>query len=91
MIQEIKRTNTQIRFNHDEFARWNIPLTIGEDLDSSIAREQGGVTREDADARDAMQPIIDPLSKRLLWQILEIIPIPYTYEKTEGKWENKWR
>jgi len=51
MIQEIRRTETKIEFNEDEFAQWNIPTTT-EDLDRSTAQEQGGVAKEDADSQD---------------------------------------
>ncbi len=90
MIHEIRRTETKIEFNEDEFAQWNIPTTR-EDLDRSIAQERGEVAKEDADAQDVVQPITDPLSKTRLWWILEIIPTSHTYEKTKGRWKTKWR
>ena len=91
MIQEIKRTGTHITFDENKLAKWNITRTISENLDRSIAHEQGGGGKEDADAQDAVQPITDPLSKTRLWWILEIIPISHTYEKTKGRWKTKWR
>ncbi len=83
MIQEIKRTNVQIMFNYDLFAQWNIPRTIIEDSDS---QEQGGIAKEDADAQDAVLLIKDPLSKSLLWWILESIPTLDTFRDAEGRW-----
>jgi hypothetical protein len=31
MIEQIVQSNTQILFDYDAFARWNIPTSIGED------------------------------------------------------------
>ncbi len=69
MLQEIKRTNTQIMFDGDEFAQWNIPLRIIEDSNS---QEQEGVAKEDQlDAQDAVQLITDELDKAF-WRVLEV-------------------
>jgi len=54
MIEEIIRTRPEIEFDENEFARWNIPTT-GEDLE-----EQGGATKDDADAQNAVQDFTDP-------------------------------
>jgi len=61
MIQEIRRTETKIEFNEDEFAQWNIPTTR-EDLDRS-AQEREEVAK-DADAKDALQPITNTPSEK---------------------------
>ncbi len=91
MIQEIKHTNTHIRFNLDKFAQWNIPITIGEGLDRSVARDQGGAAGEDVDVQDAVQPIIDPLSKTRLWWILENVPTSHPFKDMQGRWKTIWR
>ena len=31
MIEQIVQSNTQILFDYDAFARWNIPTSIGQD------------------------------------------------------------
>ncbi len=91
MIREIKRKNAPITFNDDELAKWNIPPTITEDSDRSIAKEQGEVAREDVDAKDAVQLITDSLCKKPAWWVLESIPTSHTYKNTQGKWKTKWR
>jgi uncharacterized protein (DUF2235 family) len=88
MIEQIVQSNTQILFDYDAFARWNIPTCIGQD-----PPPQGGGTStgDDADvasldAQDAVQPITDQLWKAPLWWILEIFPTSFTYQNAQDKW-----
>ena len=39
---------------------------------------------------DALAPMFDQLQLQKLWWILEIIPLPYTYQDARGKWRTKW-
>jgi hypothetical protein len=88
MIKQIVESNTQILFNYDAFARWNIPTSIGQ-----YRPPQGGGNSTDKDgnvealdAEDAVQPISDQLKKKPLWWILEILPTSYTYQNAHDKW-----
>ena len=78
-------------FDEDKLAKWNITRTISENLDRSIAHEQGGGGKEDADAQDAVQPITDPLSKTRLWWILENVPTSHPFKDMQGRWKTIWR
>jgi len=79
MVEQLVRSRCQIAFNYDKFARLKVPTTIGQDTSTS----------EDVNAlnaEDALQPIADNLSKNRLWWILEVLPMWYSFQNTEGKW-----
>jgi len=88
MIEEVVRSGSQIFFRYENFARWKIPTTIGQD--QPLSPPQGvPSTSEDIDtvnARDALQPITDELFENRLWWILEILPTSYAFQNTQGKW-----
>jgi hypothetical protein len=93
MVEQIVRAETQILWDYDAFARWNIPTNIGQT--KPVPPSQGGATSasEDAteqDVQDAVQPITDPLFKNPLWWILEIVPTGYKYQNPQGKWITSW-
>ena len=88
MIEQIVQSDTHILFDNDAFARWNIPISVGQELPP-----KGGGDSTDADAdvasvdaQDAVQPITDQLWKMPLWWILEIFPTSYTYQNAQDKW-----
>lgn len=93
MIEQIVQSNVQILFDYDEFTRWDIPTSIGQD---PPPQRGGKFTEDDADvaaldALDADLPIFDHLRTRPLWWIFEIIPLLYTYQNAEGKWITTFR
>jgi hypothetical protein len=75
MIQEFVRSGSQIHFSYEDFARWKIPTTIGQDAPLSPPREAIGALN----AHDALQPITDELFEKPLWWILEVLPISYDW------------
>ena len=93
MIEQIVQSNTQILFDYEAFARWNIPTSIGQDPPP----QGGGISMgndanvEALDAQDAVQPITDQLWKMPLWWILEIFPTSYTYQNAQDKWITTFR
>ncbi|KAF8481786.1 hypothetical protein DFH94DRAFT_691438 [Russula ochroleuca] len=90
MVEQIVRAETQILWDYDAFARWNIPTTIGQN--KPLPPSQGGATEDatEQDVQDALQPITDQLFKNPLWWILEIIPTGYKYQNPQGKWITIW-
>lgn len=38
------------------------------------------------DAADALQPVHDQLKMNVLWWLLEIIPLHYTWQDNDGLW-----
>jgi hypothetical protein len=81
MLEELVRSRCQFQFRYEEFARTKVPTTIGQDQPSSPPQ---GV--DALNAQDALQPITDELFKNPLWWILEMIPMSYTFQSTQGKW-----
>ncbi|KAH8987753.1 hypothetical protein EDB86DRAFT_2949235 [Lactarius hatsudake] len=101
MIQEVIRADCSIQFDMSAFARWNIPITIGQDPSTSGAPSQGGengkgrtegsATENDRiDALDIVQPIHDDLVDVPVWWLLEIVPTQFTYQNAQGKWVTGW-
>ena len=88
MIEQIVQSNTQILFDYDAFARWNIPTSIGQvpSPDGGGNSTGNNVDVARLDAQDAVQPITDPLWKMPLWWILEILPTSYSYQDAQDKW-----
>ena len=88
MIEQIVQSNThaQILFDHNAFARWNIPISIVQG-----PRPKGNSTSDgdvaSLDAQDAVQKITDQLWKMPLWWILEILPMTYVYQNAQDKWK----
>ena len=95
MIEQIAKSNTQILFDYDAFARWDIPTSLAQDPpDGGVNSASNGVDVAALDAQDAVQPITDQLWKLWkmpLWWILEIIPTSYTYQNAKGKWITTFR
>ncbi|KAH9070710.1 hypothetical protein EDB83DRAFT_359405 [Lactarius deliciosus] len=102
MIQEAMRADCGIQFDMPSFARWNIPIAVGQDPSTSDAPSQGhggndgsvtegSVTESNpADALDIAQPIHDDLQQAPAWWLLEIIPTQFTYQNTQDKWVSTW-
>ena len=97
MIEQIVRSGAPIKFDPDEFARWNIPTDILQD--KREAGPQGGVAvisdHNAQDAQDAQQILTDEMCKRPLWWILEFLPLSYMYyegpkDGIPGKWKTTW-
>lgn len=87
MVEQIVRSKAGILFDHDAFARWNIPINIGTDpLPEGGSSTGNNAEVEALDAQDALQPITDPLWKMPLWWILEILPTSYTYQNAQDRW-----
>lgn len=40
---------------------------------------------------DALAPMFDELQIKKSWWLLEILPLPFSYQDAHGKWHNKWR
>lgn len=81
------QSNTQILFDYDAFARWDIPTSLGRHppQGGGNSTSNGGDVAA-LDAQNAVQPITDELTKKPLWWILEIFPMPYTYQNAQDKW-----
>lgn len=43
-----------------------------------------------SDTEDAAQPMYDALVKQPLWWLLEIIPLPFSWQNADGVWKKKW-
>ncbi len=63
MVEQIVQSDVKILFDYNEFARWIIPTSIGQDPSQGTSNS----TNDDAnaaallDAQDAVQPITDQL------------------------------
>ncbi|KAI0308354.1 hypothetical protein B0F90DRAFT_1682100 [Multifurca ochricompacta] len=99
MIQEIVLAECSILFDFDAFARWNLPITLGQHyppLSVDAADKSGNGTEtsppdsDQQDAQDVVQPITDQLTKIPAWWLLEIIPTSFTYQNSENKWVTRW-
>jgi hypothetical protein len=88
MVEQIVQSDVKILFDYDEFARWNIPTSIGQDPSQGISNstDDGANAVSVLDAQDAVQRITDELWKKPLWWILEIFPTSYTYQNAQDKW-----
>ena len=43
------------------------------------------------DTEDATKPLYDGLRKQPLWWILEVIPLPFSWQDAEGQWHKRWK
>ncbi|KAI0275275.1 hypothetical protein BC834DRAFT_921341 [Gloeopeniophorella convolvens] len=91
MIQEVMLNECGVLFDMEAFARWNIPLTIGQPFESNPPPDGDAPPVDDPqEAQDVVQPIDDELKKTPVWWLLEIVPTSYTYQNTQDKWITKW-
>lgn len=95
MIEQILRSKAPIKFNDAAFAQWHGTTNILKD--EPEAPLEGGVTvvstdhdKNPQDAKDAVQKLTDELWHKPLWWILEIFPMPYTYQTPKGERTTWW-
>ncbi|TDL22155.1 hypothetical protein BD410DRAFT_770672 [Rickenella mellea] len=75
-----------------------VPKHVREETDckcvpSAIAKGCGAKCRERArtlDRIDAMDPIHDELQSSRAWWLLEVMPMPYSWQDSNGVWHKKW-
>lgn len=75
MVREIVKSGCGIQFEEDAINRLNIDLASDE--------------TETLDDQDAVQPMHDELKSNPLWWLLEIVPLTYTWQDTDGTWKSK--
>jgi hypothetical protein len=85
MVQEVMKSQCGILFDESALKRAaiygvaapGIPL---EETPAHQATEQG----------DALQPIHDELKQNVLWWLLEIIPLFYSWQDVDGVWHKEY-
>ena len=97
MVKEIISSQCGIQFDSEAMARLNISASLPPSPAGSklVLGGNGAATADPPitpmDATDAVQPLHDTLKSQPLWWLLEIIPLPFTWQNAKGVWKKKWR
>jgi hypothetical protein len=92
MVEQVVDTDPNVLFNLNKFDQ--LPVHIPRTIVQRHSEGQGAPLNEDGprgnpedhEREDALQPITDPLWKVPWWWIVEIVPIPYTFQGMMGTW-----
>ncbi|EJC98126.1 uncharacterized protein FOMMEDRAFT_162480 [Fomitiporia mediterranea MF3/22] len=97
MVREVVASQCGIQFDAATMARLNVHVSLpGPEY---FAAGINGTTPPGprpsevditADQVDSTKPLHDELKLDPLWWILEIIPLPFTWQDAKAKWHKKW-
>ncbi|KAH8114493.1 hypothetical protein DFH11DRAFT_1594792 [Phellopilus nigrolimitatus] len=99
MIREVAASQCGIQFDAAMMARLNVHVCLPAPIyfapaTSAVNGEDPGPqpSAKDAtsDATDAQQPLHNELRAKPLWWILEVIPLPFTWQDAAGAWHERW-
>jgi hypothetical protein len=105
MVREVMNSSCGIMFDEAQLLRWNIPLQMTPPPSplppssplpspSSPLRKTGpkSPARQvpDTSAQDALAPLDDQLKKNILWWILELFPLHYSWQDAKNVWHREY-
>lgn len=88
MVREVQKARCGIQFDEMALARASIPLLVfADDGKPSVdpTSDEGAL-----DEGDALEPIYDQLKLNVLWWLLEIIPLSYSWQDGDGVWHRSF-
>lgn len=99
MVREIIESQCGIQFDLAAMERLNVKPSLDfaaapPSPPSNGSTQSNSLLSADdisADKHDALQPLHDQLSAQPLWWILEVIPMPFTWQDKLGVWRKKWK
>ncbi|KAF8158001.1 hypothetical protein B0H34DRAFT_674491 [Crassisporium funariophilum] len=80
MVREVIASGCGIVFDSDALVRAKINLD-----------PEPTVVGMEMDAADALEPIHDELKLNVLWWLLEILPLSYSWQDANGVWHRNWK
>lgn len=84
MVQEVVKSQCGIQFDELALKRASIySIFPHTPVEESPAQQE-------LDAGDALQPIHDELKLNVLWWLLEIIPLFYSWQDENGVWHKEY-
>lgn len=107
MIEQIIASKCGILFEEEELRSLGIttavtpdpPATKEPDTGSGLQKRNVGSTSEstakatssDPEFKDAIAQLFDDLQTEKAWWLLEILPLPWSWQDANSKWHVKWR
>ena len=99
MVREVIASQCGIQFDPKVMAELNVHATfptpeIFNGAGSSSDASPGPRPSEQDTAADkiaATKPLHDELKLDPIWWILELIPLPFSWQDAKGKWHKKWK
>lgn len=88
MVKEIAASQCGIIFDDAALDRNDIDLKIFPSKGSEDDPEDQYVQRLELEAK---QPLHDMCKEAPLWWLLEIIPLPHSFQDGQGVWHKNWR
>ncbi|KAF5377977.1 hypothetical protein D9615_006665 [Tricholomella constricta] len=85
MVREVQQARCGIQFEEAALERAQIPHLMFADTLLDVVLEDTAL-----DVKDALQPIHDELKKNVLWWLLEIIPLSYSWQDKDGVWHREF-
>ncbi|RDB14707.1 hypothetical protein Hypma_016365 [Hypsizygus marmoreus] len=87
MVGEVMKARCGVQFEESALERASIPhFTFpGTTTPIEVAPEHAAM-----DAADALEPIHDGLKNNVLWWLLEIIPLSYSWQDASGVWHREF-
>ena len=75
MVREIVASGCGIKFDPAALERAKIELVVEPNINQILMNDT-----------DALTPIHDELKRRKLWWLLEILPLHFSWQDSEGAW-----
>ena len=75
MVREIVASGCDIKFDPAALERAKIELVVEPNINQILMNDT-----------DALTPIHDELKRRKLWWLLEILPLHFSWQDSEGAW-----
>jgi len=85
MVHEVQKARCGVLFDEAALERASIPHLVFADTQPEVVPED-----EVLDKGDALQPIYDQLKLNVLWWLLEIIPLSYSWQDRDGVWHREF-
>ncbi|KAF8073979.1 hypothetical protein FPV67DRAFT_1739295 [Lyophyllum atratum] len=85
MVQEVQRARCGILFDDYALERASISRLMFADTPLEVSPGEA-----ELDLGDALQPIHDQLKENVLWWLLEIIPLTYSWQDDKGVWHREF-
>lgn len=104
MIEEIIKSNCGIQFADEALESLGISHTpeqgvepVAKTLPVKVSEDPGhsgssalSTEHSDEEFKDAIAPIFDDLQSRKLWWLLEVVPLPWSWQDHKNQWHDTW-
>lgn len=98
MVREVVASQCGIQFDEAVMAKLNVHVSLpAPDFFLANSASNGSIpgtkpSEQDcaADTVDATKPLHNELRLQPMWWILELVPLPFSWQDASGKWHKKW-